>query len=98
MVLGEKKYDPKCKSRCFNQCVANIRETCKEDPPAMFTHLIENYKDEDYFSSDTDEKVDRLVAFAYIGNTAMQQSVPMGSRSGSGSSESSSRHHLHSWI
>ncbi len=56
---------------------------------AMFTHLIENYKDEDYFSSDTDEKVDRLVMFAYVGNTAMQQSVPIGGGSRSGSSESS---------
>ncbi len=53
----------------------------------MFTLLIENYKDEDHFSTDMDEKVDGLVAFAYIGTTAMQQTAPMGSRSGSSSSQ-----------
>ncbi len=50
---------------------------------------MENYRDEDYFSSDTDERITKLVAFAYVGTTAMQQMAPMGSGSGSGLSESS---------
>ncbi len=49
---------------------------------------MEEYKDEDYFSMDTDEQVDRLVAFSYAGTTAMKHSVLRGSR-GSGSSQSS---------
>ncbi len=47
---------------------------------------MEEYKDEDYFSSDTDEQVNRLIDFAYEGTTAMKHSVPRGSRSGSSSS------------
>ncbi len=65
-----------------------IRESCKDDRPETFESLIEEYKDEDYFSSDTDKQVDRLTAFAYTGTTAMKHSVPMMSRSGSGSSQS----------
>ncbi len=46
------------KSKHFNSRIADIRESCKDDIPGTFTHLMENYKDEDYFSSDTDEQVD----------------------------------------
>ncbi len=87
-MLGMKEYDPKMRSKRFDQGVANIRESCKDDPPGTFTHFMENYKDDDYFSCDTDEKIDGLIVFTYIGNTAMQQSVLMGSRSRSGSESS----------
>ncbi len=53
----------------------------------MFEALIQNYKDEEYFSSDTDERSNQLSAFGNIGTTSMRQTVL--SRSGSGSSESS---------
>ncbi len=53
----------------------------------MFEALIQNYKDEEYFSSDMDERINKLSAFGYVGNTAMHQTIPSGS--GSGSSESS---------
>ncbi len=37
--------------------------------------FVEEYQDEDYFSMDTDEQVDWLIAFAYEGTTAMKHSV-----------------------
>ncbi len=69
----------------FHSRVEGIRDSCKDDP-AMFESLMEEYNDEEYFSSDTGKQVDRLVAFAYTGTTAMKHSVPIGSRSGSESS------------
>ncbi len=86
IVLGEREYSDKFESKHFNQHVADIKESCKDDDPATFRHLIENYKDEDYFCLDTDERVTQLVAFAYVGTTAMHQTLPSGS--GSGLSES----------
>ncbi len=76
------------KSKLFDSRVAGIRESCKDDPPGTFKSLMEEYKDEDYFSSDMDEQIDQLKAFAYIGTTAMKHMALMGSRSGSGSSQS----------
>ncbi len=85
-MLGEREYSDVFESRRFNDHVANIKEECKDDP-SMFRHLIENYHDEDYFSTDMDERVTQLVAFGYVGTTAMRNPVPSGT--GSGSSESS---------
>ncbi len=85
-MLGEREYSDKFESKHFNDHVANIREGCKDDS-STFKYLIENYHDEDYFSTDTDERVTQLVTFGYVGTTAMHNPVP--SRSGSGSSESS---------
>ncbi len=77
--------------------MALIREECKNDETGnMFEVLIQNYKDDEYFSSDTDERINKLSDFGYIGTTAMKQTIPSGS--GSGSSESSCEHLPHSWI
>ncbi len=85
-MLGEREYSDKFESRHFNEHVANIREECKDDPSTL-RHLMENYHDEDYFSTDTDERVTQLVAFGYVGTTAMCSPVPSGT--GSSSRESS---------
>ncbi len=85
-MLGEREYSDKFESKHFNEHVAHIREECKDDA-STFRHLIENYHDEDYFSTDMDERIDKLVAFGYAGTTAICS--PMLSRTGSGSSESS---------
>ncbi len=85
-MLGEREYSDKFESKHFNEHVAHIREECKDDA-STFGHLMENYHDKDYFSTDTDERIDKLVAFGYAGTTAMHS--PMLSRTGSGSSEGS---------
>ncbi len=72
-----KEPDPQIKSKGFDLQVAGIRESCKDDPQGMFESLIEEYKDEDYFSSDMDEQIDRLNAFAYIGTTTMKHMAMM---------------------
>ncbi len=86
MVLGEREYSAKFKSKHFNEQVAHIREECKDDP-STFKHLIVNYHDEDYFSTDTDERIDKLARLGYVGTTAMRSPVLSGT--GSGSIESS---------
>ncbi len=48
---------------------------------------MESYHDEDYFSTDTDERINKLVTFGYAGTTAMCS--PMLSGTGSGWSECS---------
>ncbi len=68
--------------------MAHIREECKSQALGnTFEALIQNYHDEDYFSTDTDERIDKLVAFGYTGTTAMHS--PTLSGTGSGSSQSS---------
>ncbi len=65
-----------------------MRESCDSDRPGTFEALVDTYRDEDYFSSNTDKQIDRLTAFAYTGMTAMKHRVHTMSRSGSGSSQS----------
>ncbi len=68
--------------------MALIRDECKDDATGnMLEALIQNYKDKEYFSSDTDERINQLSVFGYVGTTAMHQTVPSGS--GSSLSESS---------
>ncbi len=75
-------------SKRFNEHIELIRESCSGDRPGTIEALVEMYRDEDYFSSDTDTQIDRLTAFAYTGTTAMKHRVHMTSGSGSGSSHS----------
>ncbi len=94
VILGKEKYMRQMESRCFNERVALIRESCDDDRPGTFEALMDAYKDEDYFSSDMDTQIDRLTAFAYTGTTGMKHKVPMMSRSGSGSSQSGGKGQL----
>ncbi len=72
VVSGKVKYARTMESRRFNERVDLIRESCGSDRPGTFEALVETYRDEDYFSSDTDTQIDRLTAFAYTGTTAMK--------------------------
>ncbi len=88
MLLGTRPHSDQFKSKCFDEHMACIREECKDDASGnVFKALIENYHDEDYFSTDTDERIDKLAAFGYTGTTTMHSRTPSGT--GSGSSESS---------
>ncbi len=88
IVAGRAKYMCTMQSQRFNERVQLWRESCGDDRPGTIEAIVDAYKDEDYFSSDTDKQIDRLTAFAYTGTTAMKHRVHMMSRSGSGSSQS----------
>ncbi len=88
ILLGTREYSDKFESKRFNDHVAHIREECKNEPSGnTFEALIQNYHDEDYFSTDMDERLDKLVAFGYAGTTAMCSRMLSGT--GSGLSEGS---------
>ncbi len=59
MLLGTRPHSDQFKSKRFDEHMAHIREECKGDASGnTFRALIEHYHDEDYFSTDTDERID----------------------------------------
>ncbi len=54
--------------KCYDRELAAIREGC--DNQETFNFLVENCDDQ-CFSTDMDQRIDDLITYGYMGNTAM---------------------------
>ncbi len=89
VALGREKFSKKFQSKRFDDRVAWIRESCKDDHPNPIEEILDTYEDEEYYSTDTDEQVDHMALLCHVGLPTMRQLMPPSSGSATGSSSKS---------